>query len=667
MIHRHLLIFILCFNLAFPLESFAAPASQNPLSGLLIQHRDIKAGVGSMGLLDKHGKALANATFKLMMDPKNKKFLNSPDGIELRKHQELLTNYMAIKNHFDKCIKDKNAKRKLQDRILQASFQGMANLDGPPCLPPNVAAVKSYEEFNNNVMKAMKVMVKPYLQNHLSKKVMSNTAKSLLAFRHKFKPEFMSSGKISDAELDKIVGDVCIKKSQTPRTMMVATDVCQKMDPLFKKELKKELILFAGTQNPKGKISPDKAMKSLNESIDRLNAQLAKINVKKDVGYIYDSADLSDESAKKNFNNYINQYTREVSQNAGALLLTKTMKDQSGSIKRYDSDDTSKNKKTAKFQFNKHKKIKLEDVTNSIREAESKIMAQARDTLAIAARATVKKDTLKSDDDDIADLVKINPFAVGQILIRRPQYTGLVCDSINNINKTDVDDENFDKYFMIGSAVIGGALVLTGVGAVAGAYLITGSVTAGVAAGTIGGSILGYSALAGGAVELVSLGYNAKRANDHYQEMNQLESAYLTKNSDAQSITDAKDTLIKFKEARLMAGLSLAGVGLNLVNVGSVFNIFKMRNTTTAELNAATKILRSIGDTKVASKLKEIVKVMGANGAEKLDNFLLLLAKTGEKNRIKFLELLKDSKLTPEKFKDIIESSLNAANKCSKV
>lgn len=667
MISRHILIFILCFNLAFPLDSFAGSTSQNILSGLIIQHRDIKTGVGSMELLDKHGKALADATFKLMSDPKNKKFLNSPDGIELKKHQEMLTNYIAIKDHFNKCIKDKNAKRKLQDRVLQSSFQGMTNLDASPCLPPNVASVKSYEEFNNGVMKAMKKMVKPDFQNLLSKQVMSNTAKSLLAFRQKFNPDFMKSGKISEAELDKLVGDVCVTKSQTPRSMVFATDICQKMDPLFKKQLRKELSAFAGAENPKGKISAEQATASLNQSIERLNTQLAKVEVKKDVGYIYDSADLSDESAKKNFNNYINQYAQEVSKDAGPLLLTKTMKDQSGSIRRYDSDDTSKDKKTAKFQFDKHKKIKIEDVNKSIKEAESKMMDQARDTLAVASRATTKKDTLKADDDDIADLVKINPFAVGQILIKKPEYTGLVCDSINNINTTDVSDENFDKYFMIGSAVIGGALVLTGVGAVAGAYLLTGSVTAGIAAGTVGGSILGYSALAGTAVEVVSLGYNAKRASDHYQEMNQLESAYMTKNSDAKAITEARDALVSFKEARLMAGLSLAGVGLNLVNVGSVFNIFKMGNATSTELNAATKILKSIGDTKVASKLKEIVKAMGESGAEKLDNFLLFLAKTGETNRIKFLELLKNGKLTPEKFKDVIESSLEAAKKCSKV
>lgn len=664
---KQVLIFILCFNLAFPLEGFAAAESSNPLSDLLIQHRDIKSGVGSMEMIEKHGKELADATFKLMSDPKNKLFLDSPDGVELKKHQELLSNYLAIKDHFEKCVKDKEAKRKLQDRILQSSFQGMSNLDASPCLPPNVTAAKSYEEFNNNVMKAMKKMIKPDFQNLLSKKIMTNTAKSLLGFRQKFRLDFMNSGSLSSGELEGLVNDVCIRKSQTPKAVMVYTDVCQKMDPEFKTELKKELVNFSKNQKTSDKVTPEKAVVSLNASIDRLNETLTKVEVKKDVGYIYDSANLTDENSKKEFNNYINQYTQEVSKDAGALLLTKTMKDQSGSIKRFDSDETSKDKKTAKFQFTPYKKIKIDDVTKSIKEAEGKMMDQARDTLTIANKATLRKDTLRSDDDDISNLVRINPFAAGQVLIHQPQYAGLMCDSINKINKDDVDDADFDKYFLIGSAVIGGALVLTGVGALAGAYLVTGSLTAGIAAGTVGGSILGYSALAGSAVELVGFGYNSKRSMDHYKEMEQLESAYLTKNSDAKALTEAKSALVDFKEARLMAGLSLASMGLNLVNVGSVFNIFKSGKATTSELNAATKILKYVSDTQVAARLKEIVKVIGVHGAEKLDLFLLRLAQAGEKGRIKFLELLKDGKITSEKYKDIIEASLLAAKNCSKV
>jgi hypothetical protein len=667
MLQRQLLIIILCLNLAFPLYAFVAPETPNPLPDLLIQHRDIKSGVGSMEMITNHGKELSDATFKLMNDTKNRIFLNSPEGVELKKHQELLSNYLAIKDHFEKCVKDKDAKRKLQERILQSSFQGMSNLDASPCLPPNITAAKSYEEFNNNVMKAMKKMVKPNFQNILSQKVMTNTAKSLLGFRQKFKPDFMNLGNLSSSELNGLINDVCIRKSQTPKAIMVYTDVCQKMNPDFKDELKKELINFSKNQNLTDKVSPNSAVKSLNASIDRLNKTLKNVKVKKDVGYIYDSANLSDENTKNSFNTYVNQYTQEVSQGAGALFLTSTIKERSGSIKRFDTDETSKDKKTSKFQFTPYKKINLDDVNKSIKEAEGKILNQARDTLKMANQATIRKDTIRSDDDDIANLVRINPFAAGQVLLHRPEYAGLMCDSINKINKDDVDDEDLDRYFLIGSAVIGGALVLTGVGAVAGAYLVTGSLTAGVAAGTVGGSILGYSALAGSAFELVSLGYNSKRSMDHYKEMDQLESAYLTKNSDAQALTEAKNALVDFKEARLKAGLAFASLGLNLVNVGRVFNIFKMGNSSVTELNAATKILKSISNTQVVGRLKEIVRAIGNSGSEKLDIFFLRLAQTGEKGRIKFLELLKDKKLTPDKYKEIIESSLLAAKSCSKL
>lgn len=663
MITRQVLIIILCFNLAFPLDSFAASETINPLANLLLQHRDIKSGVGNVELIQKHGKELADATFKLMSDPKNKDFLNSPDGIELKKHQEHLTNYIALEDQFEKCVKDKNAKRKLQDRILQSSFQGMSKLDDSPCLPANVAAVKSFEEFNGNVMKAMTKMVKPDFQNLLSLKVMTNTAKSLLNFRYKFNTDF----KGSDSDLDQVVNDVCVRKSQTPKAQLVMTDICEKMDPGFRDELKKELTASMKNLAPTSKISPARALATINSSINRLNATLDKIEVKKDVGYIYDSANLADHKSREDFDTYVNQYSQEVSTNAGTLLLTSTMKDKAGTIKSFNDADTKKNIKTTQFEFVKHNNVTMADITASIKEAETKMLNAARDTLTIAHQATMKKNTIRADEDDIAELVKINPFAAGQILIKNPEYAGLMCESINKINESDVRSEDIDKYFLYGSAIVGGALVLTGVGAVAGAYMITGSVTAGLAAGTAAGSILGYSALAGSAVEMVSLGYYGKRAADHYYESNQLEAAYMTKNTDAKAITEAKNELIEFKEARLMAGISLASMGFNLVNVGNLLNVFKSGTMSARELGAATKILKVVGDTKVAQKLSEIVKALGAAGAEKLDNFLLLLARAGEAGRIKFLELLMNGRLTPEKYKDIIESSLLAAKNCSKV
>ena len=95
---------------------------------MLAQHRELISGVGSFDMVNKHGKELADATFKMMAEPKNRNFLNTPDGVELRKYQAKLSNYIAVKDHFEKCIKDKNNKRKLDTRILESSFQSMNKL-----------------------------------------------------------------------------------------------------------------------------------------------------------------------------------------------------------------------------------------------------------------------------------------------------------------------------------------------------------------------------------------------------------------------------------------------------------------------------------------------------------------------------------------------------------
>ncbi|MBC7712657.1 MAG: hypothetical protein H7177_04935 [Rhizobacter sp.] len=639
---------------------------------ILTAHREIISGVGSFEMVTKHGKELADVTFKMMSDPKNKNFLNSPDGMELQKHQKMLRNFLAVKDHFEKCVKDKNSKRKLNERILESSFQSMTKIEDAalPCFAPNASPNQNYLDFNNGVMKAMKAMVKPDFQNQLTKQIMTNTAKSLLAFKQKFKPDFMNRGYLTQPELNDLMNDVCVQKTKTARGPVFSNDVCSGMDPKFRTKLAQDLIDFSKTQKNE-KFTPEKATASLNSAIDRLNTSLSKITVTKDIGYIYDSADMNNENTKRDFDKYVNQYMVEVSKDAGSLLLTKTMKDEAGSIKRFNSDDTEKKRKASRFQFTQHKKIKLDDVKKSIVEVESKMMDQVKDTLDMAAYATKDKSKgkLLSRDSDINDLVKINPFAAGQVVLKNPEYAGLMCDAINNINKNDVDDANMDKYFTVGAAVLGGALLLTGVGTVAGAYLITGSLTAGVAAGTIGGSILGYSALAGTAMELTNLSYYSKKSYDAYQDMNRLETAYLTQNADAAAVMEAKNALVEFKDARFSAGMALLNTGLNLATVGSLFNIVKATDAKVSpdQIKAAAKILKYLSETATARRLKDIAKVLGDKGMEKIDAFLLALAKVGEKNRVKFLELLNDAKVTPEKMKEVIEAALDAAKNCAKV
>lgn len=85
-----------------------------------------------------------------------------------------------------------------------------------------------------------------------------------------------------------------------------------------------------------------------------------------------------------------------------------------------------------------------------------------------------------------------------------------------------------------------------------------------------------------------------------------------------------------------------------------------------SEMKASTKIMEALADSKVAAKVTETAKLLGNKGAELLDEFLVRLAKVGEKVRLATLEALKDSKITPEKLNEIIKTSLEAAKKCVK-
>lgn len=671
----------MCFCLANPNSGWAAAASQNPVNGLssiLQMHRDIKTGIGNIDLINKKGPRLADITFAFLKDPKNKSFLSSAEGIELRKHQTLLTNYLAVKKHLEKCIKEKNNSRNLGDRILQSSYQSLSNIGevSVPCLPETTKMAANFLEFNNTVMKSMKKMVNPHFQNELSQQILSNAAKSILAFKVKFKPDFMKKGYLTQDELDEVVKEICEKRIRVATGMYTTKDVCKKMSPHFVPKLAKNLIAFSKTVDAKVKFTPEKAAASLNSAIDRINNSLNKIKVKKDVGIIYDSADLNDDpAAKAAYDQYVNQYASEVSKDAGALLLTSTIKDEAGSLRNFKKDDTTKDKKTTEFKFVQHEKITLKEVKKSIKEVETKMQAQVDDTLDIMMNSTKKPGVLSSDVDDIADLVKINPFAAGQLLAHSPEYAGLMCDSINKISEDDSDKATRDKYVAAGSMAIGLALIATGVGVFATAtlvpYVLTGTASlSSVAAGTAGGTAIGYIAIAGSANELVSLSYNTNKAYNYLQEVQNLESAYLNQNADGQALSRARDALVEFKEARLDAVQSLASLGFNIATTGTFFNLLKASGKKAlkpAELLAGTQIMKHISQTAVARKLKDVSNIMGNKSGDKLDKFLLNLAQVGENNRIKFLNFLSNSKIVPEQVKQVIDEALEALRVCERL
>jgi hypothetical protein len=616
----------------------------------------------------KKGPQLVEQTRLFLNRGQNSTWINSPLAQELKKEHQLLVNFLTIQKALDKCVTDKNAKRNLDKRIIDSAYQSMQN-QTEIIIPCQKLLEKNFQPININnlsqdLLKISQNIIKNEFTKKLSEQVIINNAKSLLGYKLKFDPKFSFPSPQIDHQLNNIVEQVCLKRNQQPRKYLPPDDVCQtKLSPQFKKsllqKLKNELPLLA----PKEKITPELATTQINSAVDRLNQSLAKIDIKTEKGIVFDSAKLEDEKTKAGFDQYMNQYMYEVQNNAGALLLTSGLKKTVGEIKSLDEDDTTKDHKTKKFIFKPHKKAKAYEVASAIKEVERKMDDHHQKTLSLALTSA---NQLKDQDESLATMVKNNPFAAGPVLLNNPQLTSQMCDSINTVNKDDKFDEDLDKYFTIGAAVLGGAVLLTGIGTVAGAYLLTGSLTAGVSAGTVGGSILGYTALAGGAVELAVAGQSSAKAYQQHQEMVTQEASFLTNNGDRQSLTDAKTALLEYKDARFTAALTLVGVGLSGASAGKLFNLLKFNSGKISpdEVKAASKILTYLANTQTAKRLKDVIHVLGANGAEKMDLFFSQLAKVSEKNRIKLLEKLKDSSFAPDKLKKIVEDALNAAKSC---
>lgn len=572
MLHRLQLI-VLILSLIHTPDVFAKRESANSiaLNNLLTIHREIISGTTSTDDIQANGTRLINETFNFIKNPKNKNLLDTPAGQDLLRRQTLLGNYMAVKAHFEKCVKDKKARRDLHSRVLDSSLQSMSRND-LSIFPCTVFARQSnnFINFNNQVMKTLKKGVSEEANKTLKDTIMTNGARALLNFKYKFDPAFTGSAK----DIDNIA------KMYNMKNKNVLNDYFLKIKD--------------SPRNLNSTIIKD----SLNQSINRL--KISKTS---------------------------EQFLKEVQTPAGALLLTPTMRE-------------------------RDKPISESDVASIIKESEDQILSE-------------KKDTAEEKTTD--GLVKINPFASGEMLLSHPEYAGIVCDAINKINAHDTSKEKRDQYVMIGTAVLGGALVLTGVGAMIGGYLITGSLSAGLVAGTVAGSLASGSAMASVVLGLGSALYEGGSAYQSHREMVQLENAFLTNNGDGKNLEDAKQALGEFKKSRTDAMISLASAGWNALGFVKLFSMSQLTSKGFAitQMKATQKIFDTLAESKVAIKLKSAMDAMGDVAMAKVDTFMLHLAKAGEASRTKVLELLRDSRFTPKDLKEMMDEALIAAKNCT--
>ncbi len=166
---------------------------------------------------------------------------------------------------------------------------------------------------------------------------------------------------------------------------------------------------------------------------------------------------------------------------------------------------------------------------------------------------------------NLGDLVRTNPAAVGQILLDHPEFSGTICNTINQVASDTKSDQAFKKVYFWGGLVVGGALLLTGIGAVAGSMVL------GASWATTLTVMAAVSAIGGTAQGIAEATYATSNAYKASNEALAFQASFLSQNGDRESNEESQKQIDEAKDQLISAGLSAGSV----LPYGSIWNFMR--------------------------------------------------------------------------------------------
>lgn len=653
-------------------------ASIGKVEQLLSYQNMIIHGEGANKLNNEYSDKVIKKVNDFISQKKNEEFLKGQKGSELLENHQKLVNYNSLRTNLENCLSDDQDQLMLRQRIIDSAGR---SFDLPVPCRRDITKYDEVDNFVNTLMRPTERLMSANFEESLNKNAIKTTLNTLLKVEYKYNKNFMKNGSLSGKELNSLTSKVC-KKSE----------ICNKGN--FKVEiedfLKENAKQLASTEK---KQSKSEIISELNGKIHSINNDLAKISFKaKERWYWSDYAAMENPEMKSKFQGYIGKYLEEASTGNGSLLLTDTYKDNSGSLKAYNDDSDNIIQVGDKFVFKKHKKVSTSFVNNAVSEIKNKINDQLKSLNQLnrsrekgekalenkssggrAAMMTRNKQYKfnRERSESIQEMIMRNPITAGQTLLQNPEYSSIACSAIKKANQDKSTDESIHKAAVLIGAIGGGLLIATGVGAVAGGWLLTGSLSAGVAAGTVGGTVLAAtttSALVLGGAESM---YFSNKAYRNYSNANQIDRAILSNTADDTSVIEQRDELIAFKDARFNAALALGFTAIDLGAMKGIATLAKgAKNTTvaltTTQKNNLRRIYNEISNPKSTEVLRGAMSKMGKNSSKEMDQFIGLLSTSNPKWQKEFLKQLKNGDIDSTKLKNLSTAILKAQKKCIK-
>jgi hypothetical protein len=620
----------------------AAESSSGSLSALLRAFE----GQSFSSENEKSLQVLKRLAGDFVADPQNAAVLKSSEGLELLRYRIKLENFFAIKETLSKCSKD--TKRNLAMRILDAA--GRARDIEVNCACQTEADLS---KMVSGLKEAADLKAKNELQSGVFRQALKNSALTYLDLKFRYGKESVNVSTVLEICRGPYGKDQCSKETKAELLSSAQR---------YLTELKKDQIQ---------KLNGVQIAGEINRRIDGLNESLKDLSAAAKGGwfsrYIWDRStpEMTEKQSAEFSEHYVSQYLAQAASGPGVLLMTRSLRDKVGGLRAVEKADMNKLKDSTtggrRFVFKPHQKISAADVEVALSEAQADLKSQSLDLLAMEAdrlsdlKLSGAEFVSRQRDRDLGRLIRVNPQAYGQYLINHPEATLIVCDQILKVTAKDESDAKWRKAYVWGGMVVGAGLLVTGVGAGVGAWLMAGTEVAAGAA-----TVSTVVATAGFAVGLTDVGYQSVTALRARQAEREFEAAVLSGNGDQANIQQARAALSDFNAAKTQAIYSLAFSTTDVLNFLGVIRLVRDSKQTTEILTRATRALNKITESPTLVKLFGQTKLLV--GSEKLSSFLGYFSQISDAARKIILE--KMYKWTPEQFRKTVEEALLLAHGC---
>ena len=588
--------------------------------------------------------------------------LSSTEKKKIRYIRNHADKYLDISKYLDEC--EKRLEQPDQRNLINQIQAGLSSVS--PCDELAEGLFSEYQEQHINVL--VDEVSKASFQNRMRLESLKNTGKAILKYQY----QFGLTAQLSSAEINRLAEKLCGSQCNEKRKKGLA-QYLKKADSQIKTALQQGFL----TQ-----YSVNSAVDKINERSQSLEKALGDISLEKK------KKDPSQEKVQELYDVYSQKYIALASDTLGSLLLTDTMRKETGTL--INLEDIKRLSVKGRISVNRpsHRPIANSYSCPDSRNRRRAVRVNSGQTA--SSNCTLSKsveDKLKTaveeaiarahsfnqdiqEENDIQEMIKKNPIAAGQSLIKHPDMVRYVCDEVINIVQTDARNEKLFNYAEVALNTLDVAsvgLLATGVGAVAGGAVKGISSTARAGSLLLKASVLG--GMGASAIRAVAGGAGVLAFNEQRQELINSRIAEARTGEDIARIRDIEERLGKSRSQLIDAGLDFIPFGIlnKLRKAGGLAQLGGKPPTLQNQLQAEENVIQlndyltDPANKIVMNKLSALSKELKP---EEIEALLAGVSQMDPTTRAKVLAKLSQADTSDNSIRRLIDELEGAVNQC---